>query len=69
MTPSELRRKMENAGVDHDEIEAQVDRLADDLVQHDRDARLDQQLQELQVMGYTEHDLERSNPYNQWMHA
>lgn len=45
MTPSELRRKMENAGVDHDEIEAQVDRLADDLVQHDRDAQLEAEAQ------------------------
>lgn len=69
MTPADIRRKMENAGLPHDEIEAQVDRLADDLVQHDRDASLERQLSQLQAMGYTEHDLERSNPYNQWMYS
>ena len=64
MTPAEVRRKMENMGYDHDCIETQVDRIADDLVQQERDDNL----QELLAMGYTEDDLERSNPYNQWMY-
>lgn len=55
---------MENMGYDHDYIETQVDRIADDLVQQERDDNL----QELLAMGYTEDDLERSNPYNQWMY-
>lgn len=25
-------------------------------------------LKELELLGYTEEDLERSNPYNQWMY-
>lgn len=64
MSPSEIRRKMENMGYDHDYIETQVDRIADDLVQQERDDNL----QKLLAMGYTEDDLERSNPYNQWMY-
>lgn len=64
MSPSEIRRKMENMGYDHEDIEAQVDRIADDLVQQERDDNL----QKLLDMGYTEDDLERSNPYNQWMY-
>ena len=28
----------------------------------------DEQLEELQAMGYAERDLERNNPYNQWMY-
>lgn len=64
MSPTEIRRKMENMGYDHDYIETQVDRIADDLVQQERDDNL----QELLAMGYTEDDLERSNPYNQWMY-
>ena len=64
MSPTKIRRKMENMGYDHDYIETQVDRIADDLVQQERDDNL----QELLAMGYTEDDLERSNPYNQWMY-
>ena len=67
MTPSALRRKMEDMGMDPDTIDERVDRLADDLVQHDKDESLEEQLADLEAMGYTEEDLERSNPYNQWI--
>lgn len=67
MTPANLRRKMEDMGMDPDTIDDRVDRLADDLVQHDKDEALEEQLAALQAMGYTEDDLERSNPYNQWI--
>lgn len=69
MTPADLRRKMEDMGMDPDTIDERVDRLADDLVQHDRDEALEHQLEKLQAMGYTEEDLERSNPYNQRMYS
>lgn len=67
MTPAALRRKMEDMGMDPDTIDERVDRLADDLVQHDKDESLEEQLAALEAMGYTEDDLERSNPYNQWI--
>ena len=65
MNLTDLQRKMENAGMEPAEIDAQIDRLADDLVQHERDKNL----AKLLAMGYTEDDLERSNPFNQWMYA
>jgi len=65
MTPDQLRIKMENMGIDPAEIEDSVDRLSDDLVQAERD----ENLEKLVAMGYTEDDLERSNPYNQWMYS
>lgn len=65
MNLNDLQRKMENAGMEPADIDAQIDRLADDLVQHERD----ENLAKLLDMGYTEDDLEKSNPYNQWLYG
>lgn len=65
MSPSSLRRKMEEAGYPASAIDEQVDALARDLAEG---RKRDEQLEKLQAMGYTESDLERSNPYNQWMY-
>ena len=65
MSPSSLRRKMEEAGYPASAIDEQVDALARDLAEG---RKRDEQLEKLQAMGYTERDLERSNPYNQWMY-
>lgn len=49
MKLSDLRRQMENAGVDPEDIEEQLDRLAEDLQDHDRDERtLDQLRKDIQ---------------------
>ena len=60
MNLNDLRRKMEDSGMEPADIDAQIDRLADDLVQQERDDNL----AKLIAMGYTEDDLEASNPYN-----
>ena len=60
MNLNDLQRKMENACMEPADIDAQIDRLADDLVQEERDDNL----AKLIAMGYTEADLEASNPYN-----
>lgn len=39
MNLNDLRRKMEESGMEPADIDAQIDRLADDLVQQERDAR------------------------------
>lgn len=65
MSPSSLRRKMEEAGYPASYIDEQVDALARDLAE---ERMRDERLEELRAMGYTEDDLERSNPYNQWMY-
>ena len=55
MTDTEYQRKLENAGYEGCDVH--------DLLAERRRERL---LEELQEMGYTEDDLEASNPYNQW---
>lgn len=37
MNLNDLRRKMEESGMEQADIDAQIDRLADDLVQEQRD--------------------------------
>lgn len=59
MTPANLRRKMEDMGIDPDEIDEAVDTLAEELRDHQRD----ENLEALLAMGYTLDDLEKSNPY------
>lgn len=65
MTPWNLRRKMEEAGIPAAEIDATVGALSRELSEeHCRE----RPLEELAEMGYSEDDLERSNPYNQWVY-
>ena len=40
MNLNELRRKMEESGMEPADIDAQIDRLADDLVQEPRDEQI-----------------------------
>lgn len=57
MTPQDYQRMLENHGYHGDEVAEMVDAYC-----------REENLNALIKMGYTEEDLERSNPYNQWMY-
>ncbi len=63
MKTSDLRRKLEDSGFDHDEVEEFVNTWAEE----ENDRQRDENLENLLAQGYTIDDLEKSNPYNQWM--
>lgn len=60
---------MTNAGYDQAAIEEALDRLADEQVQDEKDRAIEAQERRLKADGYDLDQLDRDNPYNQWMYA
>jgi hypothetical protein len=64
-----VRRRMANAGHDQAAIEEAIDRLADEQVQDRKDRAIEELSAQLKREGYDLDQLDRDNPYNQWMYA
>lgn len=62
------RRRLERAGHDASSIDDELDRLADAKRQEDKDRDIEELSRSLEADGYDLDQLERDNPYNQWMY-
>lgn len=62
------RRRLERAGYDASFIEDKLDRLADEKRQEEKDRAFEELSRSLEADGYDLDQLERDNPYNQWMY-